>query len=69
MNKSAIKLDTLRQMEEMVQAHLDRISPAMDDYDGGQIAALNKVLNDISAFRAIIKHTNNFAQQQPGVDY
>ena len=58
MNRSEIKLNTLRQLKEMVQSNIDKVSPVMDDYDGGQKAAYDKVLQDIAAFEAIINHTS-----------
>jgi hypothetical protein len=54
MNRKEIKLNTLRQMREMVQSDLDKVGPVMDDHDGGQVAAYEKTLNNISAFEAIV---------------
>ena len=58
MNKSEIKLNTLRQLREMVESDMDKVGPVMDDFDGGQVNAYEKVLSDIAAFEAIIKHTS-----------
>tara|TARA_Y100000310_G_C20279845_1_gene622073 strand:+ start:153 stop:365 length:213 start_codon:yes stop_codon:yes gene_type:complete len=70
MNKSVVKLDTLRQLEELVQSRIEKLGPVMDDYDGGQKAAYENVLTDIRAFRAIIKHTSSYSgQQDPGLDF
>jgi len=61
MNKSEVKLWTLRHMREMVEANIEKVGPVMDDYDGGQKAAFDKVLNDIRVFEAIIGHTSDLA--------
>ena len=58
MNKKEVKLNTLRQLREMVQSDMDKVGPIMDDYDGGQEAAYEKVLNNITVFEAIINHTS-----------
>ena len=58
MNKSEVKLNTLRQLKEMVESDMDKVGPVMDDFDGGQVNAYEKVLSDIAAFEAIIKHTS-----------
>jgi len=44
-------------MREMVEANMDKLGPIMDDYDGGQQAAYEKVLQDIRAFEAIVNIT------------
>ena len=59
-SKSEIQLNTIRQVEELVLGRIDKIGPVMDDYDGGQKSAYEDVLNDLKAFRAIIKHTGSF---------
>ena len=59
MNKREVKLDTLRQLKEMVQHNLSNVGPVMDDYDGGQVAAYEKVLNDMAAFEAIVNHVHS----------
>jgi hypothetical protein len=59
MNKTEVKLNTLRQLRELVESNIEKVGPVMDDYDGGQRAAYDKVLKDISVFEAIINHTNN----------
>jgi hypothetical protein len=42
----------------------------MDDYDGGQAAAFEKVLTDIRVFEAIVNHSVAHSDQQdPGMDY
>jgi hypothetical protein len=70
MNKSEAKLWALRNMRELVQANIDKLGPVMDDYDGGQMAAYEKVLKDISVFEAIINHTSSYSgQTEPGMDY
>jgi len=58
MDKKEIKLNTLRQLEEMVLSRQNKVGPIMDDYDGGQASAYDDVLQDIAAFRAIINHTS-----------
>lgn len=58
MNKKEIKLNTLRQLREMVESDMSKVGPVMDDHDGGQVAAYEKVLSNIAAFEAIIKHTS-----------
>ena len=58
MNKKEIKLNTLRQLREMVESDMRKVGPVMDDHDGGQVAAYEKVLSNIAAFEAIIKHTS-----------
>jgi hypothetical protein len=57
--KKEVKLNTLRQLEDMVKNHVTGLGPIMDDYDGGQAAAYEKVLNDINAFRAIVNHVHS----------
>jgi len=42
----------------MVESDMDKVGPVMDDFDGGQVNAYEKVLSDIAAFEAIIKHTS-----------
>ena len=72
MNRSEVKLNTLRQLREMVESDIEKVSPAMDDYDGGQVAAYNKVLTNINVFESIIRHTTatgSVNQEEPGVDY
>ena len=59
MTKKETKLDTLRQLEDMVQNHITKLGPIMDDYDGGQAEAYRKVLNDINAFRAVVNHVHS----------
>jgi hypothetical protein len=46
-------------MEELIVAAKDKVGPVMDDYDGGQVAAYDKVLEDVNLFRAIINHTSD----------
>ena len=58
MNKKEIKLNTLRQLREMVQSDIDKVGPVMDDHDGGRMAAYEQVLKDITVFEAIINHTS-----------
>jgi hypothetical protein len=58
MDRKSIKLNTLRQFEELVQSRITKLGPVMDDYDGGQKAAYEDVLKDINVFRAIIDHTS-----------
>lgn len=38
----------------MVKSDIERVGPVMDDYDGGQVAAYEKTLNNIAAFEAIV---------------
>ena len=54
MNRKEIKLNTLRQLRDMVKSDIERVGPVMDDYDGGQVAAYEKTLNNIAAFEAIV---------------
>ena len=61
MNKKEIKLNTLRQLKEMVESDMHKVGPVMDDYDGGQMAAYERVLQDIAAFEAIVNHTSDLA--------
>ena len=69
-NKEQVQLNTLSQIEVLVKGRVDKLGPIMDDYDGGQKAAYENVINDINAFRAIIKHTNSYSSQSdPGMDY
>ena len=44
-------------MRDMVKSNIEKIGPAMDDYDGGQLAAYDKVLTDIRLFETIINHS------------
>jgi hypothetical protein len=67
--RSQVKLNTLRQVKELVQDHMQKVEPVMDDYDGGQKAAFIKVLESVRAYEAIIKHTELYNQQEPGMDY
>jgi hypothetical protein len=70
MNKSETKLWTLRHMRDMVKANIEKLGPVMDDYDGGQKAAYDKVLTDIRVFEAIVDHSIAYSgQQDPGMDY
>ena len=45
-------------LREMIESNISEVGPVMDDHDGGQVAAYQKVLNNIAAFEAIIKHTS-----------
>ena len=58
MNRKEIKLNTLRQLREMVESDMRKVGPIMDDYDGGQVAAYEKVLGNIAAFEAIVNHAS-----------
>ena len=58
MNRKEVKLNTLRQLRELVQSNVRKVGPVMDDHDGGQMAAYEQVLKDISVFEAIINHTS-----------
>ena len=58
MDKKQIKLNTLRQLREMVESDMHKVGPIMDDHDGGQVHAYEKVLGNIAAFEAIINHTS-----------
>ena len=51
-------MTAIRQFEDLVKARILELGPIMDDYDGGQKAAYERVLNDINAYRAIIRHTS-----------
>ena len=72
MNRTDTKLSTLRQLRELVQADIDKVGPVMDDYDGGQMAAYEKVLTSIRMFESIVLHTTSrsgkFSQEDPGID-
>ena len=70
MNKTETKLWTLRHMRELVESNVEKLGPVMDDYDGGQKAAYDKVLTDIRVFEAIVDHSiAHSGQQDPGMDY
>jgi hypothetical protein len=70
MNKVQAKLWTLGHMRELVEANVEKLGPIMDDYDGGQAAAFEKVLTDIRVFEAIVNHSVAHSDQQdPGMDY
>jgi uncharacterized protein Yka (UPF0111/DUF47 family) len=70
MEKTEVKLWTLRHMRELVEANVEKLGPAMDDYDGGQQAAYEKVLTDIRMFESIIDHSVAHSdQKEPGMDY
>jgi hypothetical protein len=70
MDKSETKLWTLRHMREMVESNIEKLGPVMDDYDGGQKEAYEKVLTDIRVFEAIVNHSVSHSNQQdPGMDY
>jgi len=70
MNKQEAKLWALEHMKELVEANIDKLGPAMDDYDGGQLAAYDRVLKDIRLFKTIIDHSIAHPyQQDPGMDY
>ena len=57
-------------MRELVESNIEKLGPVMDDYDGGQKAAYDNVINDINAYRAIIKHTSSSSgHKEPGCDY
>ena len=66
--KTETKLWTLKHMREMVEANIEKVGPVMDDYDGGQVAAYERVLTDIRVFEAIVNHPVH-DQQDPGMDY
>ena len=72
MNRSTVKLSTLQQVRELVQSDIDKVGPVMDDYDGGQIAAYERVLDNIRVFEAIIDATDGqpkrIYQEDPGLD-
>ena len=61
MNKKDIKTNTLDQLEDMVLNHVKELGTIMDDYDGGQKAAYDKVLKDIRVFEAVISHASDLA--------
>ena len=70
MNKSEAKLWTLKHMREMVEANIETLGPVMDDYDGGQKAAYDRVLKDINVFETIVNHSIAYSgQEEPGMDY
>ena len=57
-------------MREMVEANIEKLGPIMDDYEGGQKAAYDKVLSDIRVFETIVDHSiAHSGQQDPGMDY
>jgi hypothetical protein len=58
MNRKEVKLNTLRQLRELVQSDMSKVGPVMDDYDGGQMAAYEQVIKSIDVFEAIINHTS-----------
>jgi hypothetical protein len=72
MNRTTTKLNTLQQLREMVESDIEKVGSAMDDYEGGQLAAFEKVLNNIAVFESIIRHTSSTGslnQEEPGIDY
>mgnify|MGYP004464889003 CR=1 FL=1 len=57
-------------LREMIEDNISEVGPVMDDYDGGQVAAFDKVLKDIDVYQAIIKHSTSYSgQNEPGMDY
>tara|TARA_Y100000310_G_C20631146_1_gene788711 strand:+ start:126 stop:314 length:189 start_codon:yes stop_codon:yes gene_type:complete len=56
MNRNKAKLRTLEVLKEMVESNVEELGPVMDDYDGGQKAAYDKVLEDIKMYQSIISH-------------
>ena len=56
-NKSEAKLWALKHMREMVESNIEKLGPIMDDFDGGQLAAYERVLTDIRLFETIINHS------------
>ena len=58
MNKSETKLNTIRQVKELVESRIEKIGPVMDDYDVGQRVAYSNIMSDLAAFEAIIEHTS-----------
>ena len=56
--KKEVKLNTVRQAEDLVKARIERVGTVMDDYDGGQVAALEGVLNDLNCMRAVINQVH-----------
>ena len=69
-SKSEAKLWALKHMREMVESNIEKLGPIMDDYDGGQLAAYERVLTDIRLFETIVNHTKSHSgQQDPGMDY
>ena len=70
MDKTEVKLWTLRHMRELVEANIEKLGPVMDDHDGGQQEAYEKVLTDIRMFESIIDHSAaHSGQKEPGMDY
>ena len=59
MNKKEVKLNTLRQLRDMVKSDIEKVGPVMDDYDGGQVAAYERTLNNIAAFEAIVNQVHD----------
>jgi len=69
MDKKEVKLNTLRQLEDMVLSRQGKVGPIMDDYDGGQASAYDNVLQDIAAFKAIINHTTADTRKNPDIPW
>ena len=73
MNRTDVKLNTLQQLRELVQSDIDQVGPVMDDYDGGKMAAYERVLDNIKVFESIIVNTTSqpstLRQIESGIDY
>ena len=55
---------TLQHMRELVETNVEKVGPVMDDYEGGQVAAYERVLNDIKLFETIIGHTSDLERKE-----
>ena len=51
-------------MRELVETNVEKVGPVMDDYEGGQVAAYERVLNDIKLFETIIGHTSDLERKE-----
>jgi hypothetical protein len=61
---SNAKMWTLQHMRELVETNVEKVGPVMDDYEGGQVAAYERVLNDIKLFETIIGHTSDLERKE-----
>jgi hypothetical protein len=56
MTKSEIRRETIDNIRGLVDTRVTDIGIAMDDFDGGQLAALENVLKDLDVYNMIVDH-------------
>ncbi len=56
MTKSEIRRETIDNIRQLVDTRVTDIGIAMDDFDGGQLAALENVLKDLDVYDMIVDH-------------